>query len=67
MEKAKELIEEMTMTKREVAEKAGVSYTLLNRFENGHYPGNKLTKRLIEAAKERGNKLIQMATELEAA
>jgi len=65
MEKAKELIEEMTMTKAEVAESAGVSYTLLNRFENGDYKGIELTKRLIEAARKRGLRLIKKADELE--
>lgn len=53
------------MTKAEVAESAGVSYTLLNRFENGNYKGIELTKRLIEAARERGLRLIQKANELE--
>lgn len=66
MEKAKKLIEEMVMTKKMIAEDAGVSYSLLNKFENGKYTGITLSKRLAEAAKRRGEKLIEWARQIEA-
>lgn len=69
MEKTKLLIEELTMTKKEVAQESGVSYTLLNKFENGQYPGKKLRKNLIKVAREKAAKLMVAAqqAELEAA
>lgn len=59
------LIEEMTMTKKEVAEAAGVSYTLLNRFENGSYTGKKLRQSLAKAARKKAAKFIELADDVE--
>lgn len=61
MEETKNLIQEMVMTKSRIAEEAGVSRTLLNRFENGEYPGYSLQEKIKAAAKKHGEKLIKLA------
>jgi DNA-binding XRE family transcriptional regulator len=65
MEKAKKLIEELTLTKQEVANGVGVSSQLIHKFEGGNYKGKTLAKRIGEYAKTRGELLIRLAKEAE--
>ena len=65
MEKAKKLIEELTLTKQEVAEGVGVSTQLIHKFEGGSYKGQTLAKRIGAYARERAELLLNLAEEAE--
>lgn len=66
MEKAKELIEQLTLTKQEVAEGVGVSSQLIHKFEAGNYTGRKLAKRIAAFARARAGEILILAEAAEA-
>jgi DNA-binding XRE family transcriptional regulator len=65
MEKAKELIDELVMTKKALADGVGVSPQLLYEFEKGRYKGNNLRKRIAQFATEQADRLRALAGEVE--
>ncbi len=64
-EKSIALVKELTMTKKEVAKKTGISTTWLHKIETGKEAGFEWSKRLAKEAKAKGRKLIKLAEELE--